>query len=208
MRIPVSMFQFAAVLFATSCIKAVIQQPCYMEFERQSFESTAVDSEATSPSRHDHDDLRQNGEVLVDDLVWYAPRPLVARLEGWEDGFMWKWKESHYNPAQRLLCQTSEEGTPYDFDLLCPVPAYVPARLPLPQSSQLIPRVIFISWTTRILGRSVFTSVMTILHHNPEYELIFFDDDDIDRFVCQNYPDIVPHFSKLRQAHREWMFGG
>jgi hypothetical protein len=201
MRIPASMFQFAAVLFAISFIKVVIQRPCYMKFERQSFESTAVDSKAISSSRHDHNDLRQHGEVLVDELVWYAPRPLVARLGGWEDDFMRKWKESQYNPAQRLSCQISNEGTPYDFDLLCPVPAYVPARLPLPQSSQLITRVIFISWTTRILGRSFFTSVKTILHHNPEYELIFFDDDDdIDRFVCQNYPDLVPHFSKLRSG--------
>jgi hypothetical protein len=44
----------------------------------------------------------------------------------------------------------------------------------------------------------MFTSIMTILHHNPEYELIFFTDDDIDRYVCQNYPNMAPHFSMLR----------
>lgn len=109
---------------------------------------------------------------------------------------MRSFKEAHYDPMQRLRCRIEE--SPYDDPRLCHVPAYVPARLPLPSESQLIPRVVFISWTTRKLGRSMFTSIMTILHHNPEYELIFFTDVDVDRFVCANFPQFAPPFSKLR----------
>jgi hypothetical protein len=171
-----------------------------MKFERQSAESTMGDAEALFPSENEH--LRRPAtNVMVDDMVWHAPRPLAARLEGWEDDFMRKWKERHYDPTQRLGCKNvDDKDTPYDSYLLCPVPAYVPARLPLDPSSQLITRVIFISWSTRLLGRSMFSSVMSLLLHNPEYELIFFVDDDIDRFVCQNYPKLAPHFSKLRSG--------
>jgi hypothetical protein len=34
---------------------------------------------------------------------------------------------------------------------------------------------------------------MTLLHHNPEYELVFFNDSDMDRFVC-NFPEFAPYF--------------
>jgi hypothetical protein len=60
---------------------------------------------------------------------------------------------------------------------------------------QQIPRTIFLLWKTRKLGRAMFTSLMTIVSHNPEYEVILFDDRDMEWFVCHQYAKQVKQYS-------------
>lgn len=139
-------------------------------------------------------------DVTMDDLVWHSPRPRSPRHLGWEDTFMTNWKKEHYDPSQRLRCVLDDKKSPYKDNRVCQIPGYVPARLSLSPKSQAIPRTIFISWITRKLGRSMFTSIKTILLHNPEYELIFFTDEDVDRFLCANFPELSPYFFGLKSG--------
>ena len=141
--------------------------------------------------------------VVNDGLVWITPKPDRARRAGYEDDWLMDWKRGHYSPNDRPHCAVSEE-TPYDDEMLCTIPGYVPARLhdPAEDARHPIPRVIFVTWLDRRLGRAMYTSIMTLLHHNPEYELVFFDDDDVDRFLCEA-PSLrdglsVPTFSRVR----------
>lgn len=134
---------------------------------------------------------------VIDDLLWLVPRPREPRFLGWEDDFMRKWKTEQYDPHQRLHC-TVGEPTPYDHPVLCHVPAYLPARLPLSPDRQIIPRVIFISWMTRKLGRYFYANILTVIQHHPEYEIIFFTDEDVDRSMCENFPEIAPYFFGLK----------
>ena len=80
--------------------------------------------------------------------------------------------------------------------------SYVPARLVRTETGgthqQRIPKVIFTSWITRKLGRTFYTQILSLMHQNPEYELVFVNDDDIDRFVCGVYPELARNFSQLR----------
>ena len=141
--------------------------------------------------------------VVNDGLVWITPKPDSAREVGWEDEWMMKWKRDRYSPDQQLLgCSTSYK-TPYDDNLLCHLPGYIPARLYVPSTDKedqpSIPRVIFISWFERRLGRAMYTSLLTLLHHNPEYEFILFNDEDVDHFICDLMTeDFAPTFSKVR----------
>ena len=135
---------------------------------------------------------------VVDDLLWIVPRPREPRHLGWEDDFMKRWKKEQYDPSQRLYCVNEGENSPYRHPLVCHIPGYVPARMPLSPQSQDIPRVIFLSWVTRQLGRSIFTSILSVIHHNPEYEIIFFTDDDVDRIICEIFPDMAPYLSGLQ----------
>jgi Glycosyltransferase sugar-binding region containing DXD motif len=138
-------------------------------------------------------------QVVVDDLVWHVPRPKIPRNLGWEDDFMTQWKQKNYDPSRKASCIIDLDHSPYAHYLKCHMPAYIPARLPLlsPQQSQNIPRVLFLSWFTRDLGRRIFTSVLSLLHHNPEYELVFFTDNDVDAFVCAEFPELAPYFFGL-----------
>ena len=141
---------------------------------------------------------------MIDDaLVWITPKPTIAQKVGWEDDWMMDWKKEHYSPNERVGCNFTYD-TPYDDDLICSIPAYVPARLSSSVSSRgkngqpSMPRVIFVSWFERRLGRAMYTSLLTLLHHNPDYEFIFFKDEDVDRFVCENIKEFLPVFSKVR----------
>ncbi|KAL7529328.1 hypothetical protein ACHAXR_002906 [Thalassiosira sp. AJA248-18] len=148
-------------------------------------------------------DQDAHATVVNDGLVWITPKPESTRQVGWEDGWMMDWKRRHYSPSQRPHCNTTVD-TPYDEDTLCEIPGYIPARLYLPREEQPhIPRVIFISWLDRRLGRAMYTSLLTLLHHNPDYELIFFDDEDVDGFICENVGSseesfAIPVFSKVQ----------
>jgi Glycosyltransferase sugar-binding region containing DXD motif len=136
-------------------------------------------------------------------LLWFVPRPPSPRFLGWEDIFMRQFKEIHYTTSENssdLACYVDEENNPYPNIYVCEVPGYIPARMPLPPSSQRIPRVIFVSWYTRKLHVMQFISIMSILAHNPEYELIFMVDHEIDRYVCANYPEYVSEFSRLKSG--------
>jgi Glycosyltransferase sugar-binding region containing DXD motif len=133
-------------------------------------------------------------------LLWFVPPPPSPRFLGWEDNFIQQFKKQHYKTSTNtsdLHCKVEKDNNPYQNCYVCEVPGYIPARMPLPSSSQQIPRVIFVSWSTRKLQVMQFISIMTILAHNPEYELIFMVDHEIDQYVCANYPDYVPYFSKL-----------
>ncbi|KAL7544569.1 hypothetical protein ACHAWF_009394 [Thalassiosira exigua] len=138
--------------------------------------------------------------VENDGLVWITPNPREARRVGWEDEWMMEWKRRQYSPTQRVGCNSTGD-TPYDDDRVCFVPAYVPARLfdSGEEGRPRIPRVLFVSWLERRIGRAMYTSLLSLLHHNPEYELVLFDDDDVDRFVCALEPEFaLSAFSKVR----------
>jgi hypothetical protein len=138
-------------------------------------------------------------------FLWATPKPTKPRIVGWEDDYMIQWKHNHYHPTtQTAECQTSSES-PYDDNLLCHIPAYIPARhivSPTTTTSK-IPKVLFMSWFTRhLLGPTMFTSIVTLLQHNPEYEFVFFNDDDVDRFICHyatnnNKDDELLSFARL-----------
>ena len=156
--------------------------------------------------------------VVVSDLTWYTTsdsdsvnavsnlaggRPLKAPRVGWEDDWMMKWKYHNYDPTERLDCTTTKPS-PYESGFVCHVPAYLPARIQRPNAKK-IPRVIFLTWMTRELGPQIYTSIKTLLHNNPEYELVFFTDADIDQFMCENFSQgkgnngsITDSFSRLQ----------
>jgi hypothetical protein len=146
--------------------------------------------------------LRIMQSVQNDGLVWVTPKPSEARNIGYEDEWLMAWKERHYNHNHAARCDYTTEYTPYNDQIICTMPAYIPARIFEPSSRQsMIPRVIYVSWFDRRLGKALFSSLMTLLHHNPTYEFIFFDDDDIDRFVCEtSLRDewALPIFSRVR----------
>jgi hypothetical protein len=117
---------------------------------------------------------------------------------------MIQWKNKHYDTTQSAECITSSQ-TPYNNNLLCYIPAYIPARHISPTTTKInskIPKVLFISWFTRHVGPAMFTSIVTLLQHNPEYELVFFHDDDVDRFICHyatnNNNEFARSYSKVK----------
>ncbi|KAL7576577.1 hypothetical protein ACA910_018068 [Epithemia clementina (nom. ined.)] len=133
-------------------------------------------------------------------VIWITPRPREPRTLGWEDDYMMSFKKKHHNSSAQLLwCQMFPSSqSPYDHPTICTVPGYIPARWSLPSNSQRIPRVIFLSWMTRRLNRDKYTSVMTLVNHNPDYEIIFFTDQDMDDYVCRQHPEWVPEYSRLK----------
>mmetsp|Transcript_15727 Transcript_15727/g.34040 ORF Transcript_15727/g.34040 Transcript_15727/m.34040 type:complete len:434 (+) Transcript_15727:1883-3184(+) len=154
-----------------------------------------------------HDTPAWKASATNDGLVWITPKPDSPRHVGWEDNWMMDWKKRHYSREQRTYCNHSDH-TPYDDNLLCEIPGYIPARLlEVPPSGgtyqqPLIPRVIFTTWIDRRLGRAMYTSLLTLLLHNPEYEFILFDDEDMERFFCENVGSskhdwAIPIFSKI-----------
>ena len=158
--------------------------------------ASASDNDASSQnnnsppqnSPYNHNDIIKNDGTLL----WITPKPSTPRIIGWEDDYMTQFKHRHYKDTQKASCKSTHD-TPYNDNLLCEIPAYIPARYVTTTTTTTsrnnnsnIPKVIFISWFNRHLGRTLFTSILTLLHHNPEYEFIFFNDDDIDEFICQN----------------------
>ncbi len=141
-------------------------------------------------------------KIQNDGLAWITPKPSKARNIGYEDEWLLAWKEKHYSTDQATRCDYTSGYTPYDHELICTIPAYIPARhLEIPSRQPMIPKVIYVSWFDRRLGKALFTSLMTLLHHNPTYEFIFFDDEDVDRFVCEtSLRDEwgLPIFSRVR----------
>ena len=167
---------------------------CYHNFFLVTSSISAVANPTTSV--HSPRDLRL--QPVLDDFVWYEPKPKEARILGWEDDWMVNFKQTHYDPNKTVELRVAHNGSPYKDYLLSVFPGYIPARMPLPPESQNVPRVIFLSWKTRRVGPNIFLSIKTLLNHNPEYELIFMDDYEVDQFVCELYPDMAPDFGKLR----------
>ncbi|KAL3810658.1 hypothetical protein ACHAXA_001047 [Cyclostephanos tholiformis] len=147
-----------------------------------------------------------------DGLNWITAKPNKVRRMGYEDAWLMQWKYRHYRPNLGPRCVHTKDYSPFQDDLMCTIPGYVPARLfvtppevrsrneslpPHPDGS--ISRVIFVSWLDRRLGKAMFTSLMTLIHHNPEYEFIFFDDEDVDRFFCETAREewAIPILSRI-----------
>lgn len=111
---------------------------------------------------------------------------------------MIKFKLKHYDANKMVELKYHDDGTPYKDNMMADIPAYIPARLPLSPESQKIPRVIFLSWKTCRVGPTIYLSIKSLLLHNPEYELIFMDDKDVDEFACELHSDMALDFGKLR----------
>ncbi|KAL7524618.1 hypothetical protein ACHAWF_002568 [Thalassiosira exigua] len=148
-----------------------------------------------------------HGGIENDGLVWTTPKPGIARQIGWEDYWMMEWKRQQYSPNQKMGCRVTSD-TLYAGRRVCFVPAYVPARLFVPEADSArpkIPRVIFVTLKKRRISPTTYASLLSVLHHNPECELVLFDDDAVDRFVCslegdfsQKQKVVKVVFSKLR----------
>ena len=148
---------------------------------------------------HIHGQVANLDTKIVNDgsLVWITPKPNSPRRLGYEDDWLMQWKNRHYNIHEHPNC-TSTYETPFDDDLLCYIPGYIPARLYDKEidTKYSIPRVIFTTWANRRIGRSMYTSLLTLIHHNPELEFIFFNDEDVDMFMCRNDNDMTKHNSR------------
>jgi mannosyltransferase OCH1-like enzyme len=142
----------------------------------------------------------QGPEPVLGDVVWITPPPQSPRMVGWEDPFMERFKREKFDPTFKIRCEDHYGKTPYmSSDFLCNIPGYLPARyVPNNNRPQRIPRTIFLSWRSRLVNPTMFASVLSTLSHNPEYELIFFNDYDIDRLVCELYPEMGMHFGRLQ----------
>ena len=78
----------------------------------------------------------------------------------------WYGKNRHYNVHEHPNCTKTYE-TPFDDDLLCcGTPGYIPARLYNEEidTKYNIPRVIFTTWANRRIGRSMYTSLLTLIY--------------------------------------------
>lgn len=71
------------------------------------------------------------------------------------------------------------------------IPRHVPAR-EKKSSSQVIPRVIWMTWRSNIAaGEKHHTAVMEFIRNNPDYEFNLFSDEDALAFICSFYPDVA-----------------
>ena len=72
------------------------------------------------------------------------------------------------------------------------LPKYIAPRQPNRNlKKQIIPRTIFMSWKTNMIGFNQYTSIRKWLIDNPEYEFFFFDDSDVQSFMCNYFPTFI-----------------
>ncbi|KAL7548936.1 hypothetical protein ACHAWF_014505 [Thalassiosira exigua] len=167
----------AVATAATSLLSSILSTT---QLLRRTASSSSPERPVPPPPQLGH------GGIENDGLVWITPKPGVARQVGWEDEWMMDWKRRHYSPNQKMGCRMTSD-TPYAGGRLCFVPAYIPARLHVPDGEDeqpAIPRVIFVTLKERRIGPGTHASLMSLLHHNPEYEVVLFNDEDVDQFVC------------------------
>ena len=69
-------------------------------------------------------------------------------------------------------------------------PKYIPPR-EFVKGDQVIPRSIFLSWKSDMIGVNHFQSIRKWVLVNPDYEIFFFDDEDIRNFMCSHFPDFT-----------------
>lgn len=62
-----------------------------------------------------------------------------------------------------------------------------------------IPKIIIQTWKTRDLPEYYKKSQNLIFTNNPEYRYIFFDDDDIDRFIRDRFPSFQSVITKFKR---------
>jgi len=166
----------------------------------------------SSQTKSQQNQQQQQPIIENDGLVWITPKPTIPRHVGYEDDWLMTWKTNQYSITNNVGCfqhQLSERI--YNDDIWCTLPAYIPARYvappppPLSSSStttavptakSMISKVIFVSWFDRRIGKALYTSLMTLIQHNPEYEFIFFNDDDVDHFFCDT--------TSGHQLHDSW----
>jgi hypothetical protein len=154
-------------------------------------------SSQQTKSQQQHQQHQQQPIIENDGLVWITPKPTQPRHVGYEDDWLMTWKNKQYSITNSVGCFQHElPENIYNDDIWCTLPAYIPARYVAPPSSSsstttttipttaMISKVIFVSWFDRRIGKGLYTSLMTLIQHNPEYEFIFFNDDDVDHFFC------------------------
>lgn len=131
------------------------------------------------------------------DFTWFIERPKEAPTIGWEDPWMVAWKKKRYRQSEEANCEYLGLKSLTSDGVMCSLPAYFPARAvaPFPQK---IPRVIFQSYPYRRMSSGQYLHFASWISQNPTYEYILFDDEDVDDFLCENFPENVSTaFSKL-----------
>lgn len=99
----------------------------------------------------------------------------------------------------------------------CAIPRHLLPRQ-APPSPQMIPRKIWQTWKSDVVGPHQFSAMASFIRANPEYEYFLFDDDDCWEFVCRfGDDDIREAYETVRPGAAKadiwrllviWHFGG
>jgi len=65
------------------------------------------------------------------------------------------------------------------------------------ETSQKIPKIIIQTWKEDIIPNKYYKDIKSIIKHNSDYQFIFFNDADIEKFLMENYPDYFETYKKL-----------
>jgi len=64
-------------------------------------------------------------------------------------------------------------------------------------SNNTIPKIIIQTWKTKSIPEKYKEDVKSIRKYNKDYKFLFFNDDDIDYFLKENYPEYFISYNKL-----------
>ena len=62
---------------------------------------------------------------------------------------------------------------------------------------QRIPKIIIQTWKSDVILNHYYKDIKSIMLNNKDYEFKFFNDNDIDEFLYNNYPDYYQTYNKL-----------
>ena len=60
-----------------------------------------------------------------------------------------------------------------------------------------IPKIIIQTWKTNIIPNKYKSDIQSVKQFNPDYQYLFFTDEDIDYFLKKNYPEYYKSYVKL-----------
>lgn len=118
--------------------------------------------------------------VLLFKCIWIARAAPLSLHGAPHDVWLQSWIE------QQLAAQTGRsawERSCSESAGRCYVPKYIPARQ-APSAAQQIPRRIWQTWSSNMVGRAQHKAMLSWIESNPTYEYFLFDDADAEAFIC------------------------
>jgi mannosyltransferase OCH1-like enzyme len=119
----------------------------------------------------------------------------IVTKGAWKDEWITGWIERQFKENKAgvgLLLNGSLDMscivTTINDEANCVVPKYIPARMQMAPATTRIPKVIWQTWKSRHVGASAYKALNTWITYNPEYEYIFFEDQDVEEFMCTFAP--------------------
>ncbi|GBG29746.1 Initiation-specific alpha-1,6-mannosyltransferase [Hondaea fermentalgiana] len=110
-----------------------------------------------------------------------AYKELVAALEG-------RSSPEVNESMPRLICNPG----------MTQIPFHMKARVTKPLPKSKIPRQIFFSGATRLVAKPICDNLAHLQAQNPEYDIYFFDDNDIDTFLWRSeFAPIRPLYNMI-----------